>query len=268
MPEITLPTHWHFVDLTGHAPFDRLAVVSFAGMKDVGSTRQASWNCRCDCGNELVVLSNKLRSGHTRSCGCLAKDVRTNSHTTHGGSSLPEYRIWQNMKRRCDDETCREYKWYGARGIYYCDRWGDFANFLSDMGRRPAPNLTLEREDNSMGYSPENCVWATQKEQSRNTRSNVLLSFSGETKCVSEWAEIHKIDQSTVRLRLRLGWSVKDALTKPVRDSVMITFQGVTMCRDAWAKHLGIDRATFRKRLRNWTVAKAMTTPVDARYSR
>lgn len=124
---------------------------------------------------------------------------------------LPEYNSWKMMKARCRRKTFTSYPDYGGRGIDYCERWEDFSNFLSDMGRRP-PETSLDRIDNSRGYSPENCRWATRKQQRRNCRDNRLLSAFGMTRCLSEWAEILSDNKNTIRGRLRLGWSVNEAL--------------------------------------------------------
>ena len=121
------------------------------------------------------------------------------------------------MLTRCNNKNDTRYQWYGGRGITVCDRWSKFENFLADMGERPE-KMTLDRIDTNGNYCPENCRWATNKQQHRNKRSNRLLTHDGETKCVAEWAETVGISQGALASRIDVyGWSVEKALTTPVR---------------------------------------------------
>lgn len=120
------------------------------------------------------------------------------------------------MVDRCENPQNKAFSHYGGRGIAVCARWRSFKDFLTDAGSRPSPKHSIDRIDNDRGYEPGNVRWATQKEQTRNTRANKLLTFNGETLCMSEWAERTGIGSPTIRTRLVLGWSVADALTRPV----------------------------------------------------
>jgi hypothetical protein len=153
----------HLIDLAGQR-FGRLTVVSY------GKNAREGWFCRCDCGVEWFVPSGSLRNGSTRSCGCLKRDEMSQRLRTHGGAFMPEYKIWEAMRRRCSKPSDPSYKNYGARGISVCERWLDYGNFLADMGKRPTPKHTLDRTNNDGNYEPGNCHWATRSEQAKNRR--------------------------------------------------------------------------------------------------
>lgn len=120
------------------------------------------------------------------------------------------------MKDRCYNAKSEEYPRYGERGITVCDRWLEsFENFYADMGDKPSPELTLERVDNNAGYSPENCIWATEHQQKMNRRVTVYLTYDGVTKTLVEWCEEKDLDQPLVRSRIKQGWSVARAFYEP-----------------------------------------------------
>lgn len=124
------------------------------------------WSCRCDCGRDVIATQTNLRFAHTTSCGCLASERRTK----HGRSRSATYRSWQMMWQRVKGNgSVADFERYTLRGITVCDRWASFENFFADMGERP-DGTSLDRIDNDRGYEPDNCRWATRKEQSNNTR--------------------------------------------------------------------------------------------------
>jgi hypothetical protein len=219
VPQI-IPIPNRFVkDLTGQR-FGRLVALGFAGLMRVGKqgVTRATWLCRCDCGNELVVVSGRLVSGVTQSCGCLMRQRVSEAHRTHGMSGTPEHAAWLNIRNRCRNPNTTHYADYGGRGIKVCDRWRDsFADFFADMGPRPSANHTIDRIDNGGDYEPGNCRWATMSEQCNNRRTCRNLTFQGETHTVTEWAQIRGIAVDTLLARVRLGWSVERALTTPVK---------------------------------------------------
>lgn len=181
-----------------------------------------SWRCRCKCGKHSVVPTGALNSGNTKSCGCLQRSVLGNSVRTHGMSNSRitgyvnrTYGIWQAMRDRCSNPNRKDYHRYGGRGITVCKRWAKFENFLSDMGECPL-GLTLDRKDNNKGYSPNNCQWATRREQGRNTIRNKLININGATQCLLEWLVEYQVPKNRYYARLRYGWSVVDAITKPL----------------------------------------------------
>ena len=145
--------------------------------------------------------------------------TRTNSevHTHHGMSATRPYHIWQAMKTRCTNEGQPNYRNYGGRGISYPPEWETFEGFWRDMAERYADDKTLDRIDNSKGYSKENCRWTTCKRNSRNKRDNVLLTYQGKTQCIAAWAEEVDIPQTTLYNRKYRGWSDEEILTTPVQ---------------------------------------------------
>ena len=176
--------------------------------------------CKCECGNKKVVRLNSLRFGRTLSCGCLANEAtaaRNRRNATHGMSRTATHNIWHSMKQRCNSVRHYAYPEYVGRGIKVCDRWqNSFENFLEDMGGRPTPSHSIDRIDNDGNYTPENCRWATPKQQGRNKRNNILLTCQSETLCLTEWAERIGITPVGLSARLDRGWPVEEALTTPV----------------------------------------------------
>lgn len=131
---------------------------------------------------------------------------------THGMSRTPENNIWRDMHARCKNPNRKEYKRYGGRGIAVCERWEEFENFLRDMGSRPTPLHTLERSDGDGNYCPENCRWATRKEQSRNTSRNRFFELDGRRVTLAELVEERGLSYGTVSKRLSRGFSIERAL--------------------------------------------------------
>lgn len=130
----------------------------------------------------------------------------------------PLYDTWAEMLQRCGNPKKQNYARYGGRGITVCERWRSFEAFEADMSPRPLGG-TLDRVDNDGDYSPENCRWATMREQSRNKRTNRVLTLDGRSQTVADWAEEVGIPSSIIRQRIdRSGWSVRDALTRPRRS--------------------------------------------------
>lgn len=136
---------------------------------------------------------------------------------THGLTGTRIYRIWDGIKRRCLNPKMTGYNQYGGAGITVCDRWLVFANFLDDMGDTPSDQHSIDRIDGTKGYFKDNCRWATRLEQGANLKNNALLTLNGQTFHQMEWVRRTGINLSTLRNRLRKGWSVENALTTPPR---------------------------------------------------
>ncbi len=206
--------------------FGRLTTVGPRFMLPVGTgrKRRPKQVCQCACGNMSVACHNGLVSGKSRSCGCLQKEFTANINKNHGMCKAPEYRVWQAMKDRCYRKNSLDYPDYGGRGITVCDRWLEpdgqgFINFLADMGPRPSRKHSIERDDVNGNYCPENCRWATIEEQARNRRTNVNLTYNGKTQCLTDWSKETGLSHSTLRNRMKAGWSVEKILTHPAKSN-------------------------------------------------
>lgn len=210
------------VDLTGQR-FGRLTVLERSkNQKKKGTV----WTCKCECGSLVDVSAGHLKDGHTKSCGCLVKEKASYriSHASrnvkHGMTNTRIYRIYHKMYLRCYSKDNPAYHNYGGRGITICQEWlGEhgFENFADwSMKNGYADNLSIDRKDNEKGYSPDNCRWATAKEQANNTRSTVFLTYKGETKSASEWSEITGIRQDTLTYRKRHGWTDEECIEIPL----------------------------------------------------
>ncbi len=207
-----LPTHWRFINLTGKV-FGRLTILGYAGI--VGN--RTGWWCECECGNILKSSGAALTQGFTRSCKCLLRESAIERSTTHGekshGSVSPEYISFHGAKNRCQNPFNHKHELYGGRGIEF--RFTSFEQFLTELGRKPTPNHSIERKNNSGHYEPGNCKWALPVEQGRNRRTNHDLTVGGETYCVAVWAEIVGIHRGTLFSRIYTGWCDACAVMQP-----------------------------------------------------
>ena len=202
------------LDLTGKK-FGRITVIQYAGKS---KCNHIQWKCKCDCGKEIIVTTGHLRSGHTQSCGCKAKELARDAHTTHGMSETRLYHIWSNMIDRCENQNVSHYFRYGGRGITICKEWRNsfeaFGNWALSNGYRD--DLSIDRIDVNGNYCPENCRWATPKEQSNNKRNNHLIEYNGETKTMKQWCDQFGVSFDLVKQRInKLGWSPEMAFFTP-----------------------------------------------------
>jgi hypothetical protein len=140
-----------------------------------------------------------------------------NGNIKHGGCGTLTYARWKSMMARCYNKNATNYKYYGALGISVCESWHEYPAFLADMGECPDRTMTLDRKENSKGYEPENCRWATQAVQNKNRSYCVSLTFNGVTKNVTDWAFYIGISPNALNQRLYLGWSVERAITQPLK---------------------------------------------------
>jgi hypothetical protein len=187
--------------------YTRLLVVDRAKNRG-GKDQNARWVCKCDCGNVVMAYGQDLARGKVKSCGCLNNEriaAIGHGNKTHGMTNTRVYRIWSGMLSRCNNPRSQQYAYYGARGIKVCRRWRKFENFLSDMGF-PAADMSLDRIDGDGDYSPKNCRWATQKEQSVNRRNVRALTHNGVTLSVLGWSRALGIHASTMHGRIINGF--------------------------------------------------------------
>lgn len=203
------------INLAGHR-YGRLVVI-----KRVPQTNRRSrcvrWLCKCDCGNQVAIDGVFLRSGDSRSCGCLKRELAGKRTRRHGMTGTREYATWRRMLMRCYNPNDTSFALYGGRGIQVDDRWRfDFTTFLADMGRRPSDRHSIGRIDPNGNYCPDNCEWQTMRQQARYYRTTQHITFGGTTLMVREWAERLGTRASVIRARLHRGWSLSDALTLPV----------------------------------------------------
>lgn len=233
------------VDMVGHK-YGRWTVVSYE--KQPG--RHGRWHCVCACGAERNLIGHVLRSGMSKSCGCLLNElrpailadararIRPKEHRSDlyrvpppskatqtikpprhprepAVSQSPTYVSWKAMIHRCTHSTHPAYHRYGGRGIRVCDRWiGSLVDFVADMGERPSRAHSIDRIDVNGNYEPGNCRWATRLEQGVNKSTNRYVNHDGMRLSVREWSRRTGIGATTIRQRLDLGWLPAEALTR------------------------------------------------------
>lgn len=178
--------------------------------------------CVCDCGTEKYVFLSNLTRGLTNSCGCLVKEVSSETHSVHNMVDSPEYKSWSHIKSRCykKDDPC--YHNYGGRGIVMEPEWVDnFQKFLDHIGRKPSAKYSVERINNSLGYIRGNVVWAKSKEQNRNRRISLFTEYKGKIVNLAVVAEETGVSYNTLRYRIEQGMNVYDAISHPKGNKIM-----------------------------------------------
>lgn len=163
---------------------------------------------KCFCGKrkEHIILRHILE-GHTKSCGCLHK-------TINGDSDTRLYKIFRGIVTRCTNKNRADSRNYVDKGISICEEWKNSFCKFKEWALKNGYNdtLTIDRINNALGYSPENCRWVTKKAQARNTSQNRKITINGETHILTEWAEITGINRYTISTRLQRGWTPEEAL--------------------------------------------------------
>ena len=185
--------------------YGRLTVVEYAWTRK-NNGKYAMWRCKCDCGKEVVCSGHNLREGNTKSCGCLNIENSTKRivslNTKHGQAHTRLFRVWSSMLTRCENKNATNYSIYGGRGINVCAEWHDFARFsewayangYDENAKRG--ECTIDRIDNNVGYSPENCRFVNYKVQANNRRNTRLITYNGVTKSAAGWSDFYGRDVS------------------------------------------------------------------------
>lgn len=189
---------------------------------------------------------------------------------THGKAGTRLYKVWSEMKRRCNNPNCRVFMYYGGRGISYTPEWERYkpfydwaiANGYDEHAKRG--ECTLDRIDVNGDYTPLNCRWITQSEQALNTRTNKFIEAFGESHTITEWAKMTGFLAETIRKRLNIGFSQEDAVSSPLGEhrKKIVEFNGERHTTCEWSILLGFSKNLIDYRLKKgWSIEKALTTP-------
>lgn len=194
--------------------FGKLYVIEKTNEK-AKNNGEYKYMCVCDCGKKILVRGSNLKYGNSKSCGCTGVLKRSYISKGYRKNNIRLYNIYSNIKVRCYNKNCPDYKNYGARGIKMCDEWlNDFVSFYNwATANGYEDNLTIDRINNDGNYEPSNCRWITLQEQAYNKRTNRYITYNGTTKTLAEWAKTLNMSQQKLRYRI-LNWDIKDAFER------------------------------------------------------
>lgn len=237
--------------------FGRLTAIK----RDFNSKKYSKWVFKCDCGKVLSAGKQGVVTGAQLSCGCYVREQKAKQNRTHGLSKHPLYRTWNGMVQRCAFEHSKDYPYYGGRGVTVCERWLDVSNFIEDMGEKPE-NSTLDRIDNTKGYSPDNCRWATPLAQGNNKRNNREIKVGGmKFNTLAAAARYFDMPESTLRNRL-FKESADSAVARPVASKLVRhdVGDGRKLTLEEIAKEAGVRAEQVSQRIKNgWSGSKLLT---------
>lgn len=242
------------LDIRGQT-FARLTVIERATDYKNGSAR---WLCRCECGNEVIAIGQKLRNGRAKSCGCYNREVARQRKQTHGESGTRLFKIWGGMLNRCSNARNRNWPNYGGRGISVCASWAASYESFRDwsLANGYADNLSIDRINNDGNYEPINCRWTTINVQATNKRNNVRLTDGRLAYAVSE------VSHAQLRKRLLKGMSLDEAALTPNKRPRQLMPDGSFASDVALANGISIGTFNIRVSKYGWDTVRAATTPV------
>jgi len=256
--------------------FGRLTVLKRVQNNNLG---KSMWLCRCTCGNTIIVMGSDLTRGHTKSCGCILKELNTKIHTTHGSTQTRLHRIWSCMKHRCTNPKDVAYKYYGGKGISVCKEWStDFSVFQQwALKNGYTANLSIDRIDNNKGYSPDNCRWSTTIEQALNKGNTKRYWYKGKHLTLKELSTKFNVKYDTLKRRIEARWSVTEAvetpaiplkrLSKPKKIPLSFIYGGKKVSLYELEKILGFKKGVLRGRLlRGWDIKDAIKQDLQKRH--
>ena len=229
-----------------------------------GKTKRTAL-ARCSCGTQKEIQLSDLVKGKTTKCNKC-------SQGTHGKSKTPEYRVWLQIIHRCNTPTHVAYPYYGGRGVTVCARWdpskgGSFENFFNDVGERPGLDYQLDKEAydlNNKEYGPNTCKWVPTLENCNRRNNTVFISYKGEVRSAADWARKLGINRTTLKERLRAGWSIENIMESPHNCNIRyLEYKGKKQSIKDWAMDTGIPYTALQKRLsKGWDVGRALETPL------
>ena len=220
-----------------------------------GENHHMHYLCRCSCDKrtEKYVDVHRLLNGSSKSCGCLKSELTSSRRMKHGEAGTRLYHIWLGMKARCNNPNNNRYESYGGRGIQLCEEWNNDYTVFREWAYANGYNeniidCSIDRIDNDKGYYPQNCRWATNKEQCNNRRSNVVIEHNGIKKSATQWSEELGMDLYTILRRYKAGKPIDKKLITPKKDSLTIEYNGEIHTIREWSEKSGIKRTTIIER--------------------
>jgi hypothetical protein len=233
--------------------------------------------CQCKCGFSKKCTISAILNGRSKSCGCRKKTCVV--LTGKNSDDVPEYNVWMHMKKRCSGKSKNKRdQSYVKRGIKVCERWQkSFAAFYEDMGPRPSPKHSLDRINNDGNYEPENCRWATMKEQGNNTSKTVFLEYNGQKKPMQIWAEELGVNEHSLRDRIfRYGMSIEEAFTRPFKDKELkrfcpkeFSYRGTLYTIEEVCEKFGLEKKDIISRFhKKWSVERIIETPINRKETK
>jgi len=246
--------------------FNKLTIIS----NKFTCNKKTYVNAICECGNVKKYRLDGIKSGHAKSCGCIAllwaKNLAKQVLTTHNMSRSSEYIIYADIKKRCYNNKYKDFENYGGRGIKVCDRWlKGFENFYKDMGDRPTLNHSIDRIDVNGNYEPLNCRWATQKEQCNNKRNNKKVILNGVEIKLNEYCDKNNLNYQIISSRINSGWSVEKSFLEPMNNhytKILLNGEQVVLKDECAKRNLPLSIIKQRLFRDKWSVEKSFNYPI------